>query len=79
MIKARAEEDEILILRSRYLQMSGMILGSMIEADYRMRQYEHQIRIQRRVAHDRAMWEMFEREYKEEGAPPPPPRPKHIN
>ncbi|KAI5924163.1 hypothetical protein F4810DRAFT_709879 [Camillea tinctor] len=40
-----------------YIQMSGMILGSMIEADYRMRQYEHQVRIQRRLARDRAMWD----------------------
>jgi hypothetical protein len=62
----------------RYLQMSGMIVGGMIEADARMRRFEHQMRIQRRVARDRAMWETFEREYEEEGAPPPPPKPKHL-
>ncbi|KAI0130049.1 hypothetical protein BJ170DRAFT_298399 [Xylariales sp. AK1849] len=61
-----------------YLQMSGMILGSMIEADHRMRQYEARVRMQRRIARDRAMWETFDKEYQEEGAPPPPPRPKHL-
>ena len=45
--------------------MSGMILGSMIEADSRMRAYEHQIRLQRRIAHDRAVWEQFELDYPE--------------
>ena len=45
--------------------MSGMILGSMIEADSRMRAYEHQIRLQRRAARDRAVWEQFELDYPE--------------
>ena len=45
--------------------MSGMILGSMIEADARMRQYEHQVRMQRRIARDRAAWEQFELDYPE--------------
>lgn len=52
--------------------MSGMILGSMIEADHRMRQYEHQVRLQRRIARDRAVWEKFEQEYPEVDDPPPP-------
>ncbi|KAI0966637.1 hypothetical protein F4678DRAFT_269053 [Xylaria arbuscula] len=39
-----------------YLQMSGMILGGMIEADSRMRRYEQQVRVQRMIARDRAMW-----------------------
>ena len=34
--------------------MSGMIVGSMIEADSRMRQYEARVRIERRIARDRA-------------------------
>ncbi|KAK4032734.1 hypothetical protein C8A01DRAFT_20238 [Parachaetomium inaequale] len=46
-----------------YLQMSGMVLGSMIEADSRLRQYEARVRVQRRVARDQAYWERFEREY----------------
>ncbi|KAI0834660.1 hypothetical protein F5Y06DRAFT_300515 [Hypoxylon sp. FL0890] len=48
-----------------YLQMSGMIVGSMIEADYRMRQYEHQVRMQRRIARDRAIWADYEKELME--------------
>ncbi|KAJ3568944.1 hypothetical protein NPX13_g6250 [Xylaria arbuscula] len=39
-----------------YIQMSSMILGGMIEADNGMRRFEHQIRVQRMVARDRAMW-----------------------
>ncbi|KAL7625240.1 hypothetical protein AAE478_004455 [Parahypoxylon ruwenzoriense] len=45
-----------------YIQMSGMIVGSMIEADYRMRQYEQRVRIQRRLARDRAVWADYEKE-----------------
>ncbi|XXH00143.1 Origin recognition complex subunit 2 [Hypoxylon texense] len=45
-----------------YLQMSGMIVGSMIEADYRMRQYEQRVRMQRRIARDRAVWDDYEKE-----------------
>lgn len=48
--------------------MCGMTVGSMMEADYRLRQYEAHVRMQRRIARDRAMWETFEKEYgKEEG------------
>ncbi|KUI71038.1 hypothetical protein VM1G_07203 [Cytospora mali] len=46
-----------------YIQMSGMVVGSMIEADHRMRQYEAHIRMQRRIARDRALWQKFEEEY----------------
>ncbi|KAK7751652.1 hypothetical protein SLS62_006312 [Diatrype stigma] len=56
-----------------YIQMSGMILGGMIAADNGMRQYEHQARLQRRIARDRAAWEKFEQEYPEIDDPPPPP------
>ncbi|KAF7523629.1 hypothetical protein G7054_g11689 [Neopestalotiopsis clavispora] len=61
-----------------YLQMSGMILGGMLEADGAVRQYEARVRMQKRFAKDRAMWETFEKEFEEEGGPPPPPRPKHL-
>jgi hypothetical protein len=50
-------------LHARYLQMSGMVLGSMIEADYRLRQYEARVRMQRRVMKDRARWQRFEEEF----------------
>ncbi|KAI1284697.1 hypothetical protein F5Y07DRAFT_12150 [Xylaria sp. FL0933] len=39
-----------------YIQMSSMILGGMIEADSRMRSFEHQMRVQRAVAREKAMW-----------------------
>ncbi|KAI1113743.1 hypothetical protein F5Y14DRAFT_451755 [Nemania sp. NC0429] len=51
-----------------YLQMSGMILGGMIEGDARMRRYEHHVRTQRMIARDRAMWRDLE-----EDMPSPPP------
>ncbi|KAI1327811.1 hypothetical protein F5Y16DRAFT_185790 [Xylariaceae sp. FL0255] len=56
-----------------YLQMSGMLLGGMIEADASMRRYEHQVRIQRRIARDRAMWENYEQDFNEDDEPPPAP------
>ncbi|KAK3299201.1 uncharacterized protein B0H64DRAFT_94334 [Chaetomium fimeti] len=46
-----------------YIQMSGMVLGSMMEADARLRQYEARMRVQRRLARDRAYWDTFEKEY----------------
>ncbi|KAJ4321660.1 hypothetical protein N0V84_005214 [Fusarium piperis] len=46
-----------------YLQMCGMVVGSMIEADGRLRQYEHQVRMQRRLMRERAKWERYEEEY----------------
>ncbi|KAL2139111.1 hypothetical protein VTI28DRAFT_5742 [Corynascus sepedonium] len=46
-----------------YLQMSGMVLGSMIEADSRLRAYEARMRVQRRLQREQAYWEKFEREY----------------
>ncbi|KAH6652105.1 hypothetical protein BKA67DRAFT_660875 [Truncatella angustata] len=61
-----------------YIQMSGMILGGMLGADRAVQDYEARLRLQRQIARDRAMWETFEREYKEEGGAPPPPRPKHL-
>lgn len=48
---------------TRYLQMSGMLAGAMIEADHSMRQYEAHVRMQRRLARDRAAWQQFEAEY----------------
>lgn len=48
---------------NRYLQMSGMILGGMIEADHRLRLYEYQMRMQRRVMREQAKWERYEEEF----------------
>ncbi|KAI0002317.1 hypothetical protein F4779DRAFT_604098 [Xylariaceae sp. FL0662B] len=55
-----------------YLQMSGMIVGGMIEADHRMRQYEQRVRMQRRIAHSRAMWADYEKELTEVADELPP-------
>ncbi|KAH6626075.1 hypothetical protein B0J18DRAFT_130709 [Chaetomium sp. MPI-SDFR-AT-0129] len=46
-----------------YLQMSGMVLGSMIDADARLRAYEARVRVQRRAAKEQAMWDQFNKEY----------------
>ena len=47
----------------RYLQMSGMVLGSMLEADSRLRQYEARMRVQRRLQREQAYWASVEREF----------------
>lgn len=43
--------------------MSGMVFGGMIEADYRLREYEARVRIQKRLHRDRVMWQKFEEQY----------------
>ena len=43
--------------------MSGMVVGSMMEADHSLRQYEAQVRNQRRLAMERAKWKTFEDQY----------------
>lgn len=43
--------------------MSGMVLGGMIEADWRLRQFEQQMRIQRRVQREKDRWARYEEEY----------------
>ena len=47
--------------------MSGMVLGGMIEADWRLRQYEYQMRQQRRWHREKARWERYEEELKNSG------------
>jgi hypothetical protein len=49
--------------------MSGMILGSMIEADKRMIAYEHQVRHQKRMARDMEVWRRYEEDYERRGTP----------
>ncbi|EAA32149.1 hypothetical protein GE21DRAFT_7726 [Neurospora crassa] len=46
-----------------YIQMSGMVLGGMLEADHRIREYEKTMRMRRRIAADQAMWKQFEETY----------------
>lgn len=43
--------------------MSAMVLGGMIEADQRLREFEHQMKMQRRWQRDKAKWERYQREF----------------
>ncbi|KAH9872754.1 hypothetical protein J1614_005148 [Plenodomus biglobosus] len=52
-----------------YIQMSGMILGGMLEADKRMIRYQHQVRYQKRLARDMEVWKRYEESYEERGTP----------
>ncbi|ERS95790.1 uncharacterized protein SPSK_04593 [Sporothrix schenckii 1099-18] len=45
-----------------YIQMSGMVLGSMLEADSRLRMYEANVRHQRRIARHNARLRALEEE-----------------
>ncbi|KAL2262470.1 hypothetical protein VTK26DRAFT_1201 [Humicola hyalothermophila] len=46
-----------------YIQMSGMVLGSMLEAEHRLRAFETKMRLQRRRAIEKAYWDRIDREY----------------
>ena len=54
----------------RYIQMSGMVLGSMLEADSRIREYEASMRMRRRIMREQAMWQSFEERYGKEDDDP---------
>jgi hypothetical protein len=43
-----------------------MILGSCLEADNRIRDYEAKVRMQKRMVRDRAIWEEYERQENED-------------
>lgn len=47
--------------------MSGMVLGSMMEADSRIHAYEARVRAQKRLAMEQAYWRNFEREFGKDG------------
>lgn len=49
--------------------MSAMILGGMLEADKRMIRYQHQVRYQKRLARDMAVWRQYEESYEEKETP----------
>lgn len=40
-------------------------MGSCLEADARIRQYEIKVRMQKRLLRDRQVWEEYEREFEE--------------
>jgi hypothetical protein len=55
-----------LTIAFRFLQMSGMILGGSIEADHRIRDYEVNMRLRRRLRLDKEAWERYEKAYEEQ-------------
>lgn len=57
------KETRELLTSHRFLQMSGMVVGGMIEADHRLRLYEYQMRMQRRVQREQAKWQRYENEF----------------
>ncbi|KAK8199489.1 hypothetical protein HDK77DRAFT_137063 [Phyllosticta capitalensis] len=56
-----------------FLQMSGMIFGSMVEADRRLIAHEQLMRAQKRRVRDAEMWRQYEEEFEDDvGAEPAP-------
>jgi hypothetical protein len=44
-------------------------MGSCLEADHSIRQYEAKVRMEKRMVRDRAVWEQYEQEYEQAPAP----------
>lgn len=53
----------MLITGYRYIQMSGMVFGGMIEADWRLRQFEQNMRLRKQQERDRAKWARYAQEF----------------
>lgn len=51
----------------RYIQMSAMIFGGMVEADARMVRYHQAVRSHKKMQSDMAVWRAYEREFGERG------------
>lgn len=49
--------------------MSGMVIGSMIEADNRLRAHEIQVRKAKKLARDAEVWRRYEMEFENRGVP----------
>ena len=47
--------------------MSGMTLGSMIEADRRLREHEVKVRQYKKLQRDAAVWQKYEQEFESLG------------
>lgn len=58
-----------LTLALRYIQMSAMIFGGMIEADARMVRYHQAVRSHKKLQSDIAVWRAYENEFEERGTP----------
>jgi len=52
-----------------FLQMSGMTLGSILEADRRLREHGADVRKQTKMARDAAVWRRYEAEFEQRGTP----------
>lgn len=52
-----------------YIQMSGMVLGGMLEADRRVIAYQHHVRHQMRLQRDMEVWRRYEEEFEKSGTP----------
>ncbi|OCL10805.1 hypothetical protein AOQ84DRAFT_314866 [Glonium stellatum] len=52
-----------------YLQMAGMIVGSMVEADKRMLAYETRVRHHKRMVRDMEVWRRYEADFESKGTP----------
>lgn len=52
----------------RFLQMSGMVLGGMVEAELRLQEFEAQMRLRRKVMAEQARWKHYEQELAESSA-----------
>ena len=53
----------------RYIQMSAMIFGGMIEADARMVRYHQAVRSHKKMQSDMAVWRAYENEFEGRGTP----------
>jgi hypothetical protein len=62
--QCRFASCRILTLYS-FLQMSGMTIGSMIEADRRLRTHELAMRTRKRIARDAEVWRRYEEDYQQ--------------
>ncbi|EMC96894.1 hypothetical protein BAUCODRAFT_23319 [Baudoinia panamericana UAMH 10762] len=51
-----------------FLQMSGMTIGSMIEADKRLRAHERLVRREKTIARDAEVWRRYEEDYLDKAA-----------
>lgn len=49
-----------------YIQMSGMTIGSVIEGERRLREFQTRARRMRKLQKDQEVWRRFEQEFEEE-------------
>ncbi|KAK4501856.1 hypothetical protein PRZ48_007665 [Zasmidium cellare] len=56
----------------RFLQMSGMTFGSIVEADRRLIAHEKFMRNRKKIARDAEVWRMYEEDYERQTGETPP-------